>query len=106
MTPSGFSIGTILKTKVDLRNSAFASSLTRKSITPFMSQLALLSPGCTREVKIMDFRTAMSTGSDKKFVTINISTSFPASDLQSTVFRILSLLLKVQTLFMNWHWSL
>ena len=60
-------------------------------MTPSIIQEALLSPGCTREVSITDFRTAISYGSLSKFVTINISTSLPARDLHKTVFRILSL---------------
>ena len=91
MTPSGFYIGIILKTKVSRRNLALRSSLMRKSITPFIIQDAFDSPGCTREVRITDFLTAMSTGSLEKFVTMSMSTSLPANDLQRTVFRILSL---------------
>ena len=75
-------------------------------MTPFMSHEALLSPGCTRELKIIDLRMAMSTGSDRKFVTMSMSTSLPASDLHRTVFLILSLFWKVHTLLMKVHWSL
>eukprot|EP00354_Favella_ehrenbergii_P007736 CAMPEP_0170476818 /NCGR_PEP_ID=MMETSP0123-20130129/18159_1 /TAXON_ID=182087 /ORGANISM="Favella ehrenbergii, Strain Fehren 1" /LENGTH=314 /DNA_ID=CAMNT_0010748089 /DNA_START=652 /DNA_END=1597 /DNA_ORIENTATION=- len=85
-------MGTILKTKVLRRNSACSSSLTKKSITPFITKEAFDSPGCTRDVRMIDLRTAISTGSDKKLVTMSISTSLPARDLQRTVLRILSLL--------------
>jgi len=91
MTPSGFYMGIILKTKVSRRNLAFKSSLIRKSITPFIIHDAFDSPGWTLEVRITDFLTAISTGSLEKLVTINMSTSLPAKDLQSTVFLILSL---------------
>ena len=91
MTPSGLSMGTILKTKVLRRNWACSSSLTKKSMTPFIRKDALDSPGWTRDVNIMDLRTAMSTGSLRKLVTINMSTSLPARDLHRTVLRILSL---------------
>jgi hypothetical protein len=53
-------MGIILKTKVSLKNLAFSESLTKNSITPFIIQEALLSPGCTLEVKITDFLTAIS----------------------------------------------
>ena len=96
-------MGIILNAKVFLRNMASSSSDTRKSKTPFIMKEALVSPGCTLEDRMMDFLTAMSTGSDKKLVTISISTSLPARDLQRTVFLILSLLLKVQIFLMNSH---
>ena len=89
----------ILKTKVFLKNSALGSSLTKKSITPFITQLAFVSPGCTLDVKMIDFLTAISTGSLMKLVTISISTSLPASDLHRTVFLILFLFWKVHTWF-------
>jgi len=47
MTPSGFSIGTILNTKQSLKTWASGASLTRKSIIPFIIHEELLSPGCT-----------------------------------------------------------
>jgi len=84
-------MGIILNTKVSRKYFAFRSSLIKKSMTPFIIQEAFDSPGCTLDVRIIDFLIAMSTGSLEKFVTISISTSLPASDLQRTVFLILSL---------------
>jgi len=60
-------------------------------MTPFITKEEFDSPGWTRDVNIIDLRTAMSTGSLIKLVTINMSTSLPASDLHKTVLRILSL---------------
>lgn len=51
MTPSGLSMGTILKMKHFLRRSAMGSLLTRNSRVPFITQLALLSPGWTRAIR-------------------------------------------------------
>lgn len=84
-------MGIILKTNVSRRYFAFRSSLIKKSMTPFIIHEALDSPGWTLDVRMIDFLTAISTGSLEKFVTISISTSLPASDLQRTVFLILSL---------------
>ena len=53
ITPSGFSIGTILKMKVSRRASASLLSPMRCSIEPFITQLALDSPGCTRAERNM-----------------------------------------------------
>lgn len=50
MTPSGLSMGMILKMKFSLKSLATGSSLTRNSKVPFITQLALLSPGWTRAV--------------------------------------------------------
>lgn len=50
MTPSGLSMGMILKTKASLRLWATRSLLHRNSKVPFITQLALDSPGCTRLV--------------------------------------------------------
>ena len=72
-------------------------------MTPFMTQLALVSPGCTRLVKMIDFLTAISTGSEVKLVTMSISTSLPARLLHKVVFLTLSLLLYVQTLLSVAH---
>jgi hypothetical protein len=91
MTPSGFSMGIILKTKVFLRNSAFSSSLMRYSMTPFIMKEEFVSPGWIRHVRIIAFLWDMASGLDAKFVTISISTSFPANDLHKTVRLILSL---------------
>ena len=95
MTPSGFYIGIILKTKVSRKYFAFSSSLIKKSMTPFIMNEALDSPGCTLDVSIAAFLTAISWGSEVKFVTISMSTSLPASDLHKTVLRILSLFWKL-----------
>ena len=70
---------------------------------PFITNEAFDSPGCTRDVIMIDLRMAMSTGSLVKFVTISMSTSLPASDLHKTVFLILSLFANVQTLLMKLH---
>jgi len=51
MTPSGFNMGTILKTNFSLRTKASGEFPTRKSIIPFIIQLELVSPGCTRALK-------------------------------------------------------
>lgn len=98
MTPSGLSIGTILKTKLFLRYLAPSSSLTRYSRVPCIIKDALLSPGWTQDVNIMALRIAISSGLEVKFVIITISQSFPAKVLQRTVFLILSFDSGVQTL--------
>ena len=46
--PSGFSMGMILKTKLSLSSFASREGPVTKSITPFIIQEALVSPGCTR----------------------------------------------------------
>ena len=91
MTPSGLSIGMILNTKVFLKNSAFSSSLIRYSRTPFIMREEFDSPGWILHVNITAFRCEIASGVEPKFVTISISTSLPASDLQRTVLLILSL---------------
>lgn len=90
MTPSGFNIGIILKTKLFLKYFAPSSSLTRYSKVPCMIKEALDSPGCTLEVKIMARLTAISSGRELKLVIITISQSLPAKVLHKIVFLILS----------------
>ena len=91
MTPSGLSMGMILKTKLFLRYFATSSSETRNYNIPSTIKEALLSPGWTLEVITIALRIAISSGRELKFVIIAISQSFPASVLQTIVFRILSL---------------
>lgn len=91
MTPSGLSIGTILKTKLFLKYLAPSSSLTRYSSVPYIIKEAFDSPGCTLDDSTIALRTAISSGLDAKFVIITISQSLPAIVLHNTVFRILSL---------------
>ena len=47
-SPSGLSIGTTLKTKLSRSSLASSEGPVRKSITPFIIQEALVSPGWTR----------------------------------------------------------
>jgi hypothetical protein len=91
MTPSGLSIGTILKTKLFLRYLAPSLSLIKYSRVPCMMNEAFDSPGWTLDVNIMALRTAISSGLEVKLVMITISQSFPAIVLHSMVFLILSL---------------
>lgn len=56
MTPSGLSMGMILKTKVSLRLWATKSLLHKNSRVPFIIQLALDSPGWTRPDNTMQGR--------------------------------------------------
>jgi len=90
MTPSGLSIGTILKTKLFLKYLAPSSSLIKYSNVPYIIKEAFDSPGWTLEVKTIARLTAISSGRDVKFVIITISQSFPAIVLHKTVFLILS----------------
>ena len=55
------------------------------------------SPGCTLDVRIIAFLTAISSGREAKLVIITISQSFPARVLQRTVFLILSLFSTLHT---------
>lgn len=83
MTPSGFRIGIILKTKLSL--SALASGLLdmRQSITPFIIQDALLSPGCTLALIIIPFLASALAllGSLSLLVIDKYSHLFPAKVL-------------------------
>lgn len=93
MTPSGFSIGTILKTNLFLKAADEESSLlTRKSMIPSIIYEALDSPGCTQPVNIIAGLSAMSSGDDEKLVIISISQSLPAKVLQRGALLTLSLL--------------
>lgn len=56
MTPSGLRMGMILKIKASLRLWATGSLLHRNSRVPFITQLALDSPGCTRPVSTIQAR--------------------------------------------------
>lgn len=86
MTPSGLSIGMILNTKFSLRSFATGSLLTRNSKVPFITQLALLSPGWTRAVITWYGRQPAGKGAHKmKWI------CFP---FPSTVFRGKELYLK------------
>ena len=52
-TPSGFSMGTTLNRNLRRSAAATALSLVKKSSMPCIIQEALLSPGCTRALKMM-----------------------------------------------------
>ena len=95
MTPSGLSIGMILKTKLFLRYLATSSSETRNYRIPSTIKDAFDSPGCTLDV------ITISSGLELKFVMIAISQSLPAIVLQTIVFLILSLLSGWQSLCNN-----
>lgn len=90
-TPSGFSIGMILNTKLFLRYFAPSSSEIRYSNVPCMIKEAFDSPGWTREHNITALLYAISSGREVKLVIMTISQSFPAMVLHSIVFLILSL---------------
>ena len=95
MTPSGLSIGMILKTKLFLRYLATSSSETRNYRIPSTIKDAFDSPGCTLDV------ITIASGLELKFVMIAISQSLPAIVLQTIVFLILSLLSGWQSLCNN-----
>ncbi len=57
ITPSGLSIETILMTKRSLRMQASGALISMNSISPFIIQLPLASPGCTRAVRNSPFRS-------------------------------------------------
>ena len=78
MTPSGFSIGTTLKTKISLSAFASLSFDTINSRKPSMMNDAFVSPGCTRELIIMHLRSAIASYDEAKFVIISNSTVLPA----------------------------
>lgn len=61
MTPSGLSMGMILKMKFSLKSLATGSLLTRNSKAPFITQLELLSPGWTRAVITWYWRCPIKT---------------------------------------------
>ena len=85
MTPSGLSIGTILKTKLFLNNLAPSSLHTKYSNVPYIMNETLLSPGCTLDIKMIALLFAISSGVESKLVIMTISQSFPAIVLQRTV---------------------
>ena len=91
ITPSGFNMGTILKTKLFLKYRAPSSSLTKYSNVPYIMKEAFDSPGWTLDVSTIALLTAISSGLEAKFVIITISQSLPAIVLHNTVFLILSL---------------
>ena len=101
MTPSGLSIGMILKTKLFLRYLATSSSETRNYRIPSTIKDAFDSPGCTLDVITIALLIAISSGLELKFVMIAISQSLPAIVLQTIVFLILSLLSGWQSLCNN-----
>lgn len=70
MTPSGLSMGMILKMKFSLKSLATGSSLTRNSKVPFITQLALLSPGWTRAV--ITWYGRCPVGKDKGILNLNL----------------------------------
>ena len=78
ITPSGFNIGTSLKTKLSRRSLASGDPPVRKSRIPFIICEALLSPGCTRAVITIPFRFLIASGSLEKVVTVISSHMFPA----------------------------
>ena len=82
MTPSGFSMGMILKTKLSRRIWASSESPVRKSRQPFIIQLALVSPGWTRLLITMAFRDLSDSRSQSSVVTVRQSQLFPARVLQ------------------------
>jgi len=92
ITPSGLSIGIILKTKLFLRYFATSSSETKNYKIPSTIKEAFDSPGWTLEVITIALLIAISSGLELKLVIIAISQSFPAIVLQTIVFLILSLL--------------
>jgi len=61
MTPSGLSMGTILKTYLSLNDLAAGSSETRNSSKPSTTKELLLSPGCTRPVSTIHFLFAIAS---------------------------------------------
>jgi len=80
-------IGTILKTNFSLSAFASGAELTKKSMSPFIIQEALDSPGCTLdEINMPFFERAFSeVGSLSLEVTVKNSTLLPARDLQSVL---------------------
>ena len=77
ITPSGFSIGTILKTNRWRSSAASSCAETRNCKTPCMIQLALLSPGCTRAVRTTTGLVFTINGSLEKSVMVNNSQTLP-----------------------------
>ena len=98
-------MGIILKTYLSLNFCAISSMDVKKSITPFIIQEALDSPGCTLAVSMIAGLLAMSSATEAKLVIISMSTSLPASDLQRIVFLTLSLVFGTQVLTMYLHKS-
>lgn len=81
MTPSGLSIGITLKTKLSRSLLATGSSLTRKSITPFIMNDAFDSPGWILAlITTPSFFLSYSIGT--LFVIVRYSHLFPAIVLQ------------------------
>lgn len=64
MTPSGLSIGIILKTKLSLKYLAPSSSDTKYSKVPYIMKLAFDSPGCTLDDKMTARLKAINSGLD------------------------------------------
>ena len=87
MTPSGFTMGTILKTKFSRRAYASAVLLTRNSMTPFIIQLAFDSPGCTLDEMKTPFLLLLFSllGSLSLLVIVIYSHRLPASVRQSVL---------------------
>ena len=85
MTPSTFSMGTILKRYLD--RSSEASGATRKSSSPFIIQDALDSPGWTLEVKTTIFRCLIGTALSSLDVTVTRGMSWSLGVLARTSVR-------------------
>ena len=76
-SPSGFSMGTILKTYCSLNAAAAMLSAVRKSKIPCIIQEELLSPGCTLAVKTTPTRAFSSLGDRDGAVTVSKSQELP-----------------------------
>ena len=87
MTPSGFNIGTNLKTKVSLNFTATGSSEIMNLIIPYMIKELLVSPGWTLAVAMIALRSAISASVELKFVMMSISTELPLKLLVNSVFQ-------------------
>ena len=74
-------MGKILKTNLSRRTMASGMSLRRNSITPYIIQELLVSPGWTREEIITPFRSFISSGLSRDVIVI-YSHLFPAIVLQ------------------------
>ena len=90
MTPSGLSIGTILKTNLSLNIFAGSSLLTKYWIRPSITNELFDSPGWTRPLRMIHFLLAIWSYDDVKFVIINISRLLPAKVLHKEVLLMIS----------------
>lgn len=66
-------MGTILKTKLSRNILASNDGPVKKSMTPFIIQLAFVSPGCTRDVMTTPLRFCKACGSHEKDVMVSKS---------------------------------